>query len=937
MKRKTCITLLILVWVVCLAAALIGTFRFSANRVEENTRDALYESMHQIGSGVSSLILDETMLLHDYDNENRAMGQAVAFLQEHDLENALPGKARLRKYAQLRDASYIAVINPKGKTLASYGEELCAGKPAQIMGEREYFKEYLVSSASSNMEDAYAYEVDLEDGNRLRYEISNYELSEIRKNTFSWRKLMNEIELPDGASFYAVSMVDGTILLNENEDLIGKSVSALGFDSIEDFESNFRDPDEDGICWEKGNPAKACMQMYDYLCVVCEMPSGSTQFYVMQVIKSLLPIFGICTLLMLLYIIFSIMYKGHSGKAEETASAAYKRISDMTLTRKIMAWGIIMLVAFSLLSLHIQVLGNMAQESGNQLAFEELTKEATAKNATFRRQLNSWLSKRNIRTARMAEYVVSQDDSLKNRQALKELTEALDISGIYLFGQDGKTIATSTRFDHLDLHENTDSPISKTFLPLLDGWSDRAWTSLTDEAESRDNMYAGVSIRNEEDLCDGCLGIVKELPMTLSESGDYFIFNATLDLASDSYEKDRETLSATQGRIAAFLIADMIVCLLAMLALGTSCLHSSEQAPETEEEQGDKAPAPQSSAKYEEDEFEVLESTLFERAKLEKDEYFPIRWHWNITPLKHRSPEQKIAFILKVLLFIIAVIVVCEYAFRGGPTATGSISENLFSGNWERGFNLYAFTAAELIIVVAIVAVRLVHWMMSLVAYFCSQRGETVCYLVSSLVAYAAIFTVLFYCLVLMGIDAKTILASAGVLTVIIGFGAQSMIADILAGIFIIFEDAIHVGDYVTVQDTLTGNQKGLVMNIGMRITKLKYYGNIISINNAKLIAIKNKSKGDACVMCMLPVSIGEDLQHVEDVIARELPVINKTLHETGYCTSKLQYTGVQSFDSSKYELRFKVFCTSYRHGRVERLLNGELIKMCKRNDIKMS
>ena len=163
---------------------------------------------------------------------------------------------------------------------------------------------------------------------------------------------------------------------------------------------------------------------------------------------------------------------------------------------------------------------------------------------------------------------MSQDDSLKNRKALKELTEALGISGIYLFGQDGKTIATSTRFDHLDLHENTDSPIAKTFLPLLDGWSDRAWTSLTDEGESRDNMYAGVSIRNEEDLCDGCLGIVKELPMTLSESGDYFIFNATLDLASDSYEKDRETLSATQGRIAAFLIADMIVCLLAMLALG---------------------------------------------------------------------------------------------------------------------------------------------------------------------------------------------------------------------------------------------------------------------------------------------------------------------------------------------------------------------------------
>ena len=252
---------------------------------------------------------------------------------------------------------------------------------------------------------------------------------------------------------------------------------------------------------------------------------------------------------------------------------------------------------------------------------------------------------------------------------------------------------------------------------------------------------------------------------------------------------------------------------------------------------------------------------------------------------KGTDKTKKIFAILKllVLLFIIAVIVVCEYAFRGEPTATGSISENLFSGNWERGFNLYAFTAAELIIVVAIVAVRLVHRLMSLVAYFCSQRGETVCYLVSSLVAYAAIFTVLFYCLVLMGIDAKTILASAGVLTVIIGFGAQSMIADILAGIFIIFEDAIHVGDYVTVQDTLTGNQKGLVMNIGMRITKLKYYGNIISINNAKLIAIKNKSKGDACVMCMLPVSIGEDLQHVEDVIARELPVINKTLHETGY------------------------------------------------------
>lgn len=111
----------------------------------------------------------------------------------------------------------------------------------------------------------------------------------------------------------------------------------------------------------------------------------------------------------------------------------------------------------------------------------------------------------------------------------------------------------------------------------------------------------------------------------------------------------------------------------------------------------------------------------------------------------------------------------------------------------------------------------IVQRLLTIMARTFGAKGETVCRLLKSLVKYISVIAMLYFCLALLGIDTATLLASAGILTLIVGLGAQTLVSDILAGLFIIFEGEFQVGDIVTV-----GDWTGTVVEIGVRTTKIQ-------------------------------------------------------------------------------------------------------------------
>ena len=135
-----------------------------------------------------------------------------------------------------------------------------------------------------------------------------------------------------------------------------------------------------------------------------------------------------------------------------------------------------------------------------------------------------------------------------------------------------------------------------------------------------------------------------------------------------------------------------------------------------------------------------------------------------------------------------------------------------------------------------------------------SNRTKTVVTLLDGLVKYACAIAIIIFVLQALGVNATAIFASVGILTLVIGLGCQSLIADVVAGMFIIFEDEYNVGEIITI-----GDFRGTVTEIGIRATKiLDAAGNIKIINNSDISNVINMSRelSLAIVDCEFPYDV---------------------------------------------------------------------------------
>ena len=115
------------------------------------------------------------------------------------------------------------------------------------------------------------------------------------------------------------------------------------------------------------------------------------------------------------------------------------------------------------------------------------------------------------------------------------------------------------------------------------------------------------------------------------------------------------------------------------------------------------------------------------------------------------------------------------------------------------------------------------------------------------------------------GVNIAAMLAGLGIVGIAVGFGAQSLIKDLLAGIFILLEDQYRVGDVVNVAGI-----GGLVEEIGLRRTVLRDLdGTVHSIPNSEIKVASNFTKGYSRVNLNISVAYGEDLDRVIEVINR--------------------------------------------------------------------
>ncbi|QCB97361.1 mechanosensitive ion channel [Arthrobacter sp. PAMC25564] len=120
------------------------------------------------------------------------------------------------------------------------------------------------------------------------------------------------------------------------------------------------------------------------------------------------------------------------------------------------------------------------------------------------------------------------------------------------------------------------------------------------------------------------------------------------------------------------------------------------------------------------------------------------------------------------------------------------------------------------------------------------QRAETIGSLLNSIVTVLVVVTVIIYTLGALEVNVAPLLTSVGILGIAIGFGAQQLIRDFLAGIFITLEDQYGIGDVIETSEVV-----GTVESVGLRITRVRAGdGTIWYLRNGEILRVGNRSQG---------------------------------------------------------------------------------------------
>lgn len=295
-----------------------------------------------------------------------------------------------------------------------------------------------------------------------------------------------------------------------------------------------------------------------------------------------------------------------------------------------------------------------------------------------------------------------------------------------------------------------------------------------------------------------------------------------------------------------------------------------------------------------------------------------------------KSKGSKIAYLVLAGVTVLMIVYVIVYSVisSGDPASPFAVGVQLsrpFVGGWD---DVFPRILGSLYYICLFMAINFVLRGLIFVLFItANNKVKTVSKLVSSAIKYGTSIAVLFIILSDWGVPVEAQLTTAGILALIIGLGAQSLISDIIAGINIVFESEFHVGDIV-----LIDGFRGSVSEIGLTTTKIiDVSGNVKIINNSKIATVVNLSANSSVVVAEIGMDYGEDLRKVEEIIENNLGEIEK---RNPVFIGRPVYLGVAALADSSVVLKFSARCEEGNRFAAERALNRELFLLFVDNGI---
>lgn len=211
------------------------------------------------------------------------------------------------------------------------------------------------------------------------------------------------------------------------------------------------------------------------------------------------------------------------------------------------------------------------------------------------------------------------------------------------------------------------------------------------------------------------------------------------------------------------------------------------------------------------------------------------------------------------------------------------------------------------------------------------RRKKTLLSLSDNMIRYTVYCVFILLCLgPVLHLHIGALLAGAGIAGLAIGFGAQSLIKDIITGFFILFEDQYGVGDVVQI-NTFSGT----VFTIGLRLTRLKSAtGEVQIIPNGQVVSVTNYSRYNSIAIVDMSVGVKEDTNRVMGLMEEALNDLKNHIEQI---VGDVKVLGIQTMHPTEMVIRATLECAPNTQGSVQRQAYQRLKTAFEQEDIQFS
>ncbi|PKM80468.1 MAG: mechanosensitive ion channel protein MscS [Firmicutes bacterium HGW-Firmicutes-14] len=218
--------------------------------------------------------------------------------------------------------------------------------------------------------------------------------------------------------------------------------------------------------------------------------------------------------------------------------------------------------------------------------------------------------------------------------------------------------------------------------------------------------------------------------------------------------------------------------------------------------------------------------------------------------------------------------------------------------------------------------------------YFDERRVLTLRTLAKSILRYVVYFVIGFTILgqlaALSGTDLKGFLAGAGILGVALGFGAQSLVKDVISGFFILMENQYTVGEYIK-----TGEFSGIVEELELRVTKIRDWGGEFHIiPNGQISVVTNYSRGSMRALVEVGIAYEEDIDRAMEVMRSVAAEVCRELSDV--IVEGPEILGVVALGPSEVVIRAVAKTKPLEQWTVERVLRKRFKEAFDQNGIEI-